>query len=103
LAPRPTHGPPALPTRRSSDLPLRRRQEALLIALKPEHIHSGNSGLRHPHTKLRRHRAEILADHDRAVAVRFERDEPQEIVKRVGDRKSTRLNSSHVAISYAVF
>src|SRR5690625_5744578 len=26
-----------------------------------------------------------------------------ELVLRVGDRKSTRLNSSHVAISYAVF
>src|SRR5690625_5404631 len=28
---------------------------------------------------------------------------PHEVVGSVGDRKSTRLNSSHVAISYAVF
>src|SRR5690625_6953534 len=31
-------------------------------------------------------------------------DLPQELVEQIGeDRKSTRLNSSHVAISYAVF
>src|SRR5437660_4669475 len=44
---------------------------------------------------------EILADPDTAIAtVGIIREEP---VAAAADRKSTRLNSSHVAISYAVF
>src|SRR5690625_6884575 len=38
-----------------------------------------------------------------SVRVRAETDEPVPSAMRAGDRKSTRLNSSHVAISYAVF
>src|SRR3712207_7823899 len=30
-------------------------------------------------------------------------DDPQDVARTVGDRKSTRLNSSHANISYAVF
>src|SRR3989442_3401083 len=46
--------------------------------------------------------AELLfsPDGDRAVALTRE---AVEIARRAGDRKSTRLNSSHVRISYAVF
>src|SRR5690625_5742477 len=36
-------------------------------------------------------------------ADRIERGEPYSFIERFLDRKSTRLNSSHVAISYAVF
>src|SRR2546430_5673977 len=44
-------------------------------------------------------RSEEIADGTR---LRRARHHPQE-VERVGDRKSTRLNSSHSQISYAVF
>src|SRR5690625_6780043 len=33
----------------------------------------------------------------------FRRERMNDAVEKMGDRKSTRLNSSHVAISYAVF
>src|SRR5437660_3757888 len=37
-------------------------------------------------------------------AVELRRENPRNLASRIGeDRKSTRLNSSHVAISYAVF
>src|SRR5260221_10161195 len=45
-------------------------------------------------------------DADGVEAVAGQQDEPHQIPKRVGqceDRKSTRLNSSHTVISYAVF
>ena len=35
--------------------------------------------------KAGRHRAEILADHDRAVAMRFQRQQPQQVVERIGE------------------
>src|SRR5256885_5484915 len=46
--------------------------------------------------------AVLGAGHERA---QVQRDDPtvQEIVGHLGDRKSTRLNSSHLVISYAVF
>src|SRR5256885_13026798 len=60
--------------------------------------------------RLRRHRALLHYQHRRA---RFGGDQPRYVVNRrqVGvaslqrrrDRKSTRLNSSHLVISYAVF
>src|SRR5207253_7384340 len=43
--------------------------------------------------------AGMVAPHDVAAAVA----ETRRSVEQLGDRKSTRLNSSHVAISYAVF
>src|SRR5207249_8133374 len=39
----------------------------------------------------------------RSVAPRHDRGARSRGAARVGDRKSTRLNSSHVSISYAVF
>src|SRR5256885_3131907 len=37
------------------------------------------------------------------VAFPFGKDEAHEVVRALRDRKSTRLNSSHLVISYAVF
>src|SRR5207253_4231505 len=52
--------------------------------------------------------AEVLAFHYREAAVLYTALEPnteatQQTRRQAADRKSTRLNSSHVAISYAVF
>src|SRR5690242_21510032 len=50
--------------------------------------------------------AVVVHQHDRpgapAVMLRLGEDTPHRLV-RWGDRKSTRLNSSHMSISYAVF
>src|SRR5690349_22874447 len=48
-------------------------------------------------------RREAAADDDRAVADRVARSVVRLLLVVVEDRKSTRLNSSHVEISYAVF
>src|SRR3712207_7980315 len=48
-----------------------------------------------------------LEEHERgvhrAVADREDRDPARELAQALADRKSTRLNSSHANISYAVF
>src|SRR5699024_12524827 len=73
---------PSFPTRRSSDLELLREQvvEELLGVL-PSHLHDAA--------------VRAVDDHHTGVCAPLF---PQRI-----DRKSTRLNSSHVSISYAVF
>src|SRR5690606_42060987 len=80
---------PSFPTRRSSDLPAVVRRPAAYHARRGARDH-GVVG----------HRA---ADH----RARGDHDVPPEAGTRqdhrAGDRKSTRLNSSHVKISYAVF
>src|SRR5256886_7271381 len=57
-----------------------------------------------PYTTLFRSELHRLAEPQRAGAVRKRLDagEPEELGEQ-GDRKSTRLNSSHSQISYAVF
>src|SRR5690242_21267424 len=61
--------------------------------------------LREPH--LREHagggQQRTCRDSAQAADERDERDEPQQVLRREQDRKSTRLNSSHMSISYAVF
>src|SRR5690554_6984394 len=50
--------------------------------------------------------AQVKAEERRAMAVALEQENSarvEEMRSRVVDRKSTRLNSSHVRISYAVF
>src|SRR5439155_22590673 len=86
----------SFPTRRSSDLhvPRRRyRDEPLAVGGTV-----GGQGVRH-------HEVRVVRGTERAVLA--ERGAPLQGALRVeagrGDRKSTRLNSSHVAISYAVF
>src|SRR5207253_6875194 len=85
---------PSFPTRRSSDL-VRRRH----------HVWPSGVHLRVDGERRRVHR--VLALHHVAVVVDEEEvrgaDVPEVHPERVEDRKSTRLNSSHVAISYAVF
>src|SRR5690606_41488352 len=80
--------PPSFPTRRSSDLP----------AL-------GSQGLQGA-GRRRAHAPRRGADPERRRRAGAEADEPQlpgADRDPVRDRKSTRLNSSHVKISYAVF
>src|SRR5699024_11355230 len=84
----------AFPTRRSSDL----------LAGDAGHVHSPvggqgmNTGLQDAH-----HLANLLADvvHGHLEFEAVDRNEEER--RPVADRKSTRLNSSHVSISYAVF
>src|SRR5437773_5566977 len=59
-----------------------------------------------PYTTLFRSRGRVRPGHAHAPGVRPERERPSahaldELLER--DRKSTRLNSSHITISYAVF
>src|SRR5207253_8713013 len=94
---------PPFPTRRSSDLPPRPRfgldrchlllshAEVSVIGKRNGPPPLGNlpHGAEKNHHAAARRRADLLREHA--------------IVNRFIDRKSTRLNSSHVAISYAVF
>src|SRR5699024_12331845 len=72
----------SFPTRRSSDLELFSRNVVSLIILPNKHVAPD----KHPRNRYLFHRAG-----GRSIG-----DSP-------ADRKSTRLNSSHVSISYAVF
>src|SRR5438477_1400675 len=56
--------------------------------------------------RARDDRDEILPERRPAAGLRLERlhaDRPRAVVLARSDRKSTRLNSSHMSISYAVF
>src|SRR5437870_12695012 len=75
---------PSFPTRRSSDL----------APPRAEHVAGEAFGV-HPHQ-------DVLAVLHVPVDQRHVQDRKNVLV-RMQDRKSTRLNSSHVAISYAVF
>src|SRR5439155_20922286 len=93
----------SFPTRRSSDLPLRRQEERgdpvelLVVARVRSHEKGLRKGLIKPDDRVRdrpqatEHQLRLLE------VVRLARLQDDQ------DRKSTRLNSSHVAISYAVF
>src|SRR5207253_11006667 len=77
--------------------------DALPIFDSPENVllrhatrEAGSGDGRDVHLMLR----SDLADQRRGLAAQAHAAGPQD---RCGDRKSTRLNSSHVAISYAVF
>src|SRR5690625_5317790 len=83
------HLPHSFPTRRSSDLVLTERF-VLPSGSKLTGISVNNSG-------------EILLDGNAHIYPTQPAVEFDSISEFVPDRKSTRLNSSHVAISYAVF
>src|SRR5207253_11084548 len=85
LPPRPLH---SFPTRRSSDLPPRLGRDDR-HGLRRQEPGSHRAPDRHEHRGLPAPRDEAAALADQGL--------PRQ------DRKSTRLNSSHVAISYAVF
>src|SRR5690606_39875608 len=92
---RPSHPvPPSFPTRRSSDLPhLLRRLQSRLSRSAERNGGTAHAG-RHSH-----HREFLVFSMGRR---RSTRPSPTDH-RSFGDRKSTRLNSSHVKISYAVF
>src|SRR5690606_41719609 len=85
-APAGLHDPPSFPTRRSSDL----------------HRARGVNG---PHRVVRPRDLLLIGVHVRTVAQQIDQVDVGELVLNRPnlDRKSTRLNSSHVKISYAVF
>src|SRR5690606_41076629 len=61
-------------------------------------------GLAWERAPARLHRdREVAAAHELGVTRRHDEAERRGRRERLGDRKSTRLNSSHVKISYAVF
>src|SRR5207245_7339265 len=81
---RPHRALPSFPTRRSSDLRERFREQARREPLAPRD------------EIIRRARGQLAHDANAA-------GELLQLAGGVGDRKSTRLNSSHGSISYAVF
>src|SRR5699024_12803353 len=95
LAPPPVLHP--FPTRRSSDLPAR-TPDPVRPKFTGQRISLGRgSGSIQPSTLLDRPRSPIVTGRPAA------RIEEWVSAGTTGDRKSTRLNSSHVSISYAVF
>src|SRR5699024_12355454 len=80
----------SFPTRRSSDLP------QLIIDTVAEHFHISPEDI----TSSKRSSEIVMPRQIVMYLCRHMLDIP---LKSVGDRKSTRLNSSHVSISYAVF
>src|SRR5690606_40169801 len=87
---------PSFPTRRSSDL------DRHLLAAHVGQLLPAAVGAEEVHVRAERaRRALVLAARETDEAThRHHRPRPGD---RVEDRKSTRLNSSHVKISYAVF
>src|SRR5690606_41752221 len=85
---------PAFPTRRSSDLPAGRRRFVQAAAI----LGSDRLG------KAQRV-ATRVASPARSRSRNPSKQGRVDVIRRseIGDRKSTRLNSSHVKISYAVF
>src|SRR5205085_9862194 len=94
--PAPPPSPPSFPTRRSSDPDITQiRRTKRVTPLRPVQRHDGHTVvplLPHAHPVLSSLRL------DRVAVVTL--DWPE---RRNADRKSTRLNSSHSQISYAVF
>src|SRR5690606_42085142 len=96
----PYHFLPSFPTRRSSDLTQRvrrallRRLRLLLIRLRGfVRLHLGDRDRQVT-------RLTLAPDGDRRLGSRLR---VADHARQIRDRKSTRLNSSHVKISYAVF
>src|SRR5207253_6005343 len=87
--------PPSFPTRRSSDL-INEPYGALLVPF-PGELQRSSAGLSRHREPKRDVAVEMLNPLCQSLDVADRHDEAVE------DRKSTRLNSSHVAISYAVF
>src|SRR5204862_7194560 len=87
---------PSFPTRRSSDLIARRFHTVILVGIPKLGPENRNEAARFVTLidALYEHRVKLLAAADA---------EPQHLYEAGEDRKSTRLNSSHVEISYAVF
>src|SRR5690606_41903254 len=87
----------SFPTRRSSDLGARQQQ---CVGVEQRHahvVHIAGLEVAIPHAVLAPEPGSSVRDHDGLRGPRGSRSEQQI------DRKSTRLNSSHVKISYAVF
>src|SRR5437773_3561322 len=82
---------PSFPTRRSSDL---------LVEHGDRRLEVGRYQVGEKSGQLRAGEESLV--HDRTTGERT-REKARELGSRRGDRKSTRLNSSHITISYAVF
>src|SRR5690606_42040060 len=100
----PCRDPPhlhSLPTRRSSDLSPISRHLALAVTASQQHVNEADcrivgvdlAGFEDRTTRAAYFAQDFVGVHRCGLAV----------TAHAGDRKSTRLNSSHVKISYAVF
>ena len=70
--------------RRGVARPVARGAEAaVLLLLEPQHLHAEDAGLLHPAMEALRQGAEILADDDGPVAVRFEGEQAHQVVDRI--------------------
>src|SRR5439155_25180888 len=93
---------PTPATARPSPLPLRDALPIFLVPVAGERAQPVVDDLRVAHTAPDRRRVPaVLVDEDAAAIWRSVTD-PKVVYDRLRDRKSTRLNSSHVAMSYAV-
>lgn len=59
--------------------------ESVMIALKLHHAHAVNARALKSFTKAFWHSAKIFADNDGAMSLRFKRDKPQHVFKRITD------------------
>src|SRR5699024_12420572 len=86
----------SLPTRRSSDL-------EQIRCLRGDHEKSPDQDEKEQNDNPGSHEPQLFADNGKYhIILRF-REKSQLLYAVAQDRKSTRLNSSHVSISYAVF
>src|SRR5439155_12901134 len=94
---------PSFPTRRSSDLGLLHIEHGTIVRLdRLEHFVGKAAGKRDAvHVDVEEGH-EDADDETRLVVAFVSQGIPKRVWLRDADRKSTRLNSSHVAISYAV-
>src|SRR5690606_41761845 len=84
------------PTRRSSDLD-KLQTEAIDVEDEDHHPHQESDEIQIHRLPQRQCQQGVIDDHDQQTSV----EHP--VQQSIPDRKSTRLNSSHVKISYAVF
>ena len=60
-------------------------RRTLPFALEPQHAHAVQAGCLQSLAEAVANGAEVLADDDRAMPLRFQRQQPQQIVDRIGE------------------
>src|SRR5690606_41235897 len=90
------------PTRRSSDLDSFNQWNEFISAAKNSVFLFNRNYMDYHQDRFNDHSL-LISKSGKLVAVLPAHEKEKEIFSHAGDRKSTRLNSSHVKISYAVF
>ena len=65
-------------------VPSTRESKCLAFAFEPEHAHAVHAGCLQHLVEALRHSAQVFADDDRPMTVRFQSEQPQEIGRRIG-------------------